>query len=124
LSFFYSVYSESDKEYLQGIEKEGRQKFPPSTTDYYESRVSLRKEVSNWSHSKGFTVSTEGSRLRCQKYAEPAHYSTARKKHSVPEHKRRKVDSPRCKCAFVIKFTLASRCIPGAPPEAVRISTG
>jgi hypothetical protein len=125
LSFFSSIYSEFDKEYLKEIAKEGRQKFLPSTTDYYESRGSLWVEVSNWSHSKGITVSTEGSSLRCQKYAEPAHYSKARKKKPVPEHKGRKVDSPRCNCAFVIKFTLASfSSIRGAPLKAVHISPG
>jgi hypothetical protein len=124
LSFFSSVYTETDKEYLQEIAKAGRQKFPPSTTDYFESRGALREEVSNWSHSKGFTVSTEGSSLRCQKYEEPAHYSKQRKKTPVPEHKRRKVDLSRCNCAFAIKFTLASCSIPGAPPKAVRIGPG
>jgi hypothetical protein len=128
LSFFPTVYTESGQEYLKEIAEEGRQKFLPSTTtDYYESRGWLQEEVSNWSHSKGFAVSTgEGSSLRCQIYEEPAHYSSKqRKKKPVPEHKRRKVDSPRCNCAFVIKFTLAySRSIPGAPPKAVRISPG
>jgi hypothetical protein len=124
LSFFPIVYTESDQEYLKEIAEEGRQKFPPSTTDLFESRGSLREEVSNWSHSKGFTVSTEGSSLRCQRYEEPSHYSKNRKKKPVPEHKRRKYYSPRCSCAFVIKFTLASRSIPGAPPKAVRISPG
>jgi hypothetical protein len=82
------------------------------------------KSISNWSHSKGFTVSTEGSSLRHQKYDEPAHYSKQRKKKAPPEHKRRKVDSPTCNCAFVIEFTLASCSIPGVPPKPVCISTG
>jgi hypothetical protein len=63
LSFFSSVYSESDKEHLEEIAKEGRENFLPSSTDYFKSRCSLREKVSNWSHSKGFTVSTEGSSL-------------------------------------------------------------
>jgi hypothetical protein len=84
----------------------------------------LREEASNWSHSKGFSVSTQGSSLRCQKDEEPAHYSKQRKKKPVPEHKRRKVDSSRCNSAFVIKFTLASCSIPGTSPKAVRISPG
>jgi hypothetical protein len=119
-----SVYSESDKQYLEAIAKEGRQHFPPSTTDYYESRDSLRVKVSDWAHSKGFTVSTEGRSLRCQRYAEPAHYSRVRNKMPVPEHKRQKVDSHRCNCTFVIKFTLTSRSIHRDPPKAVHISLG
>jgi hypothetical protein len=100
------------------------EKFPPSSTDYFKSRGALPAEVSNWSHSKGFTLSTEGSSLRYQKYEEPTHYSKARKKNPVPEHKRRrKVDSPRCNCAFVIKFTLASCTLPGVPPNAVIIGS-
>ncbi len=101
------------------------EKFPPSSTDYFKSRGALPAEVSNWSHSKGFTLSTEGSSLRYQKYEEPTHYSKARKKNPVPEHKRRrKVDSPRCNCAFVIKFTLFSCTIAVVPPKAVHISPG
>jgi hypothetical protein len=61
LSFFSSVYTESDQDNLKEIAKEGRQKFLQFTTDYYESIGSLQEEVSSWSHSKGFTVSTEGS---------------------------------------------------------------
>jgi hypothetical protein len=51
LLYVSSGYSESDKQYLQAITKEGRQHFPPSTSDYYESRDSLRVKVSNWAHS-------------------------------------------------------------------------
>jgi hypothetical protein len=63
--------------------------------------------------------------VRCQRYEEPAaHYSKQRKKKPVPEDKRTKVVSPRCSCAFVIKFTLVSCSIPRAPPKAIRISPG
>jgi hypothetical protein len=47
LSFFSSVYTESDQECLKEIAKEGRQKLQPSTIDYYECRDSLQEEVSN-----------------------------------------------------------------------------
>jgi hypothetical protein len=83
LPFFSSVYTESDQEYLKEIAKEGRKKFLPSTTDYYESRDSLHEKVSDWSHSKGFTASTEDSSLRCQKHEEPPHYSKQGERRSL-----------------------------------------
>ena len=105
------LYSQQQKETLDTIEKDAREKFPPSNDYSYTSVKSLREDLIAFAHSRGFGVTTQGSALYCTKAAEPTSYKKQREvreaKYPTDPNKKRKRIFTRCSCNFVIKYTVS-----------------
>jgi len=109
---------------FQGLAREIRAAFPPSSIDYYADPAFLKTAVNAKAAAKGFAVATQGSSLQCKKHSEPSSYKKLQvKKAAIPTVTRhRQTTSKRCNCPFVLKYALARKTISGAPAKAIRIT--
>ena len=102
-----SPYSDSQLEFLSNLQQEAQALFPIGAT--YDSYATLRDELRNFAHKKGFAVSSVGSKMTCTRAEAPqCDRNKKAKKEPLPIEKQRTRTSTRVGCCFQITCSPAN----------------
>jgi hypothetical protein len=80
--------------------------------------------VNSFAAANGFTVGLRGSAFFCSRADESISHKKRRESNEAPLQKRRKTQSARCGCNFVVKFTNGAPLVNDAPRGSLRVTDG
>lgn len=121
----FTVYSEEDNANINRIAAAAEGLFQPeSLSKCWTSKTELTEMIKSFAVANGFTVAQYGWAFYCSRASDSSSHETRRLANSNPESKRRKTQSQRCGCTFVIKYTNALPKVTNAPNGSLRVTGG